>query len=110
MAAVFIQFARKPTKDQILSAWREFAGKPQKLGLPSAPTPFLQYFEDESRPQTALDRDASNGQAVSLGRLRPDSIFDYRFVALSHNTVRGAAGGNVLAAELLYADGWLTAK
>jgi aspartate-semialdehyde dehydrogenase len=78
--------------------------------LPSAPKPFLHYFEDEARPQTRLDRDAGQGQAVTLGRLRPDTIFDWRFVALSHNTVRGAAGGAVLTAELLRSDGYLAAK
>jgi aspartate-semialdehyde dehydrogenase len=110
MAAVFVAFERKPSKDQILSAWKEFGGRPQQLGLPSAPRPFLHYFEDESRPQTRLDRDAGNGQAITIGRLRPDAIFDWRFVALSHNTVRGAAGGAVLTAELLAHDGYLTAK
>ncbi|HEU4729903.1 MAG TPA: aspartate-semialdehyde dehydrogenase [Kofleriaceae bacterium] len=110
MAAVFVSFERKPTRDQILSAWKEFGGRPQQLGLPSAPRPFLHYFEDDSRPQTRLDRDAGNGQAVTIGRLRPDAIFDWRFVALSHNTVRGAAGGAVLTAELLAHDGYLTAK
>lgn len=110
MAAVFVSFEKKPSKEAMLSAWSEFAGRPQELGLPSAPRPFLHYFTDDSRPQTRLDRDAGNGQAVSIGRLRPDSVFDWRFVALSHNTVRGAAGGAVLTAELLKADGYLTAK
>lgn len=111
MAAVFVSFEKKPSKEQILSAWAEFSGRPQELGLPSAPKPFLHYFADDSRPQTRLDRDAGNGQAISLGRLRPDNgVFDWRFVALSHNTVRGAAGGAVLTAELLKADGYLTAK
>ena len=110
MAAVFASFERKPSKEQILGAWREFAGKPQKLGLPSAPKPFLTYFEDDARPQTRLDRDVGNGQAVTIGRLRPDAIFDYRFVCLSHNTVRGAAGGAVLTAELLTAEGYIKAK
>ncbi|HEX7842777.1 MAG TPA: aspartate-semialdehyde dehydrogenase [Kofleriaceae bacterium] len=110
MAAVFVAFERKPTQDQILSAWKEFGGKPQQLALPSAPRPFLHYFEDESRPQTRLDRDAGRGQAVTIGRLRPDPIFDWRFVALSHNTVRGAAGGAVLTAELLVSEGYLAAK
>jgi aspartate-semialdehyde dehydrogenase len=110
MAAVFVAFERKPTKDQILSAWKEFGGRPQQLGLPSAPRPFLHYFEDDSRPQTRLDRDAGRGQAITIGRLRPDPIFDWRFVALSHNTVRGAAGGAVLTAELLAHDGYLAAK
>jgi aspartate-semialdehyde dehydrogenase len=110
MAAVFVAFDRKPSKDQILSAWKEFGGKPQQLGLPSAPRPFLQYFEEDDRPQTRLDRDAGRGQAITLGRLRPDPIFDWKFVGLSHNTVRGAAGGSVLTAELLYSEGYLTAK
>jgi len=110
MAAVFVEFERKPTREQILTAWKEFSGKPQKLGLPSAPSPFLRYHDDDSRPQTRLDRDAGHGQAVSIGRLRPDAIFDWRFVALSHNTVRGAAGGNILTAELLTTEGWVKAK
>jgi aspartate-semialdehyde dehydrogenase len=110
MAAVFVAFERKPSREQILSAWQEYAGRPQALNLPSAPRPFLHYFEDETRPQTRLDRDLGHGQAVSIGRLRPDAVFDWRFVALSHNTVRGAAGGAVLTAELLSADGYLTAK
>jgi aspartate-semialdehyde dehydrogenase len=110
MAAVFVQFERKPAREQILSAWKEFAGKPQQLALPSAPKPFLHYFEDDDRPQTRLDRDLGAGQAVSIGRLREDAIFDWRFVALSHNTVRGAAGGAVLTAELLKAEGFLQSK
>lgn len=110
MAAVFVAFDRKPGRDEILAAWREYSGKPQALGLPSAPTPFLRYSDDDARPQTRLDRDAGAGQAVSIGRLRPDAVFDWRFVALSHNTVRGAAGGAVLTAELLKADGYLAAR
>jgi aspartate-semialdehyde dehydrogenase len=110
MAAVFVAFDKKPSAEQILSAWKEFSGRPQQLGLPSAPKPFLHYFDDDARPQTRIDRDAGNGQAVSIGRLRPDAMFDWRFVALSHNTVRGAAGGAVLTAELLSADGYLAAK
>jgi aspartate-semialdehyde dehydrogenase len=110
MAAVFVSFERKASKEEILVRWREFAGKPQKLGLPSAPKPFLTYLEDASRPQTRIDRDAGNGMAISIGRLRPDALFDYRFVALSHNTVRGAAGGAILTAELLMADGYIEAK
>jgi aspartate-semialdehyde dehydrogenase len=110
MAAVFVAFENKPSKDQILSAWKEFGGKPQQLGLPSAPKPFLNYFEDDNRPQTRLDRDAGHGQAISIGRLRPDAMFDWKFVALSHNTVRGAAGGAVLTAELLKAEGQIAAK
>jgi aspartate-semialdehyde dehydrogenase len=110
MAAAFVAFEKKPSREQILSEWKAFEGKPQKLGLPSAPRPFLTYFEDESRPQTRLDRDAGAGMAVTIGRLRPDALFDYRFVSLSHNTVRGAAGGAVLTAELLSAEGWIQAK
>ena len=97
-------------REEVLALWKAFEGKPQKLGLPSAPRPFLTYFEDESRPQTRLDRDAGQGMAVTIGRLRPDALFDYRFVALSHNTVRGAAGGAVLTAELLQAEGQLKAR
>jgi len=110
MAAVFVKFDRKPPKDEILARWKAFQGRPQQLGLPSAPTPFLSYFEDESRPQTRLDRDAGNGMAVTIGRLRPDTNLDWRFVALSHNTVRGAAGGAVLTAELLTKDGFIAAR
>jgi aspartate-semialdehyde dehydrogenase len=110
MAAVFVAFDKKPSKEEILDAWRSFVGKPQRLSLPSAPSPFLAYFEEDSRPQTKLDRDLGLGQAIGIGRLRPDAVFDWRFVALSHNTVRGAAGGSVLTAELLKADGYLTAK
>ena len=110
MAAVFVSFETKPSHEQIRAAWAEFAGRPQQLDLPSAPKPFLHYFDDESRPQTRLDRDTGNGQAITIGRLRDDPLFDVRFVALSHNTVRGAAGGAVLTAELLTSDGYLTAK
>ena len=110
MAAVFVSFDRKPEPAQMIEAWRGFVGKPQLLSLPSAPRPFLTYFDDESRPQTRLDRDLGRGMGVAVGRLRPDAIFDYRFVCLSHNTVRGAAGGAVLTAELLHAEGYLAAK
>jgi len=110
MAAVFVSFERKPSREEILGLWKEFKGRPQQLGLPSAPSPFLQYFEEDNRPQTRLDRDAGNGMAVTIGRLRGDAAYDFRFVALSHNTVRGAAGGAVLTAELLTKDGWITAK
>jgi aspartate-semialdehyde dehydrogenase len=114
MAAVFIGFDghAKPTREQIFAAWRDYAGKPQQLALPSAPVPFLRYIDEEGRPQTRLDRDAGNGQAITLGQLHADSgkMFDWRFIGLSHNTVRGAAGGAVLTAELLKAEGWITAK
>ena len=105
MAAVFVAFETKPDIDTILSLWREFKGRPQDLDLPSAPKQFLHYFEEEDRPQTGLDRMLENGMAISLGRLRPDTQYDYRFVGLSHNTLRGAAGGAILLAELLCADG-----
>jgi len=110
LAAVFVAFDRKPSREQILSAWAEYTGRPQQLGLPSAPVPFLHYLDAPDRPQTRLDRDLGRGQAISLGRLRPDAVFDWRFIGLSHNTVRGAAGGSVLTAELLKADGYLTAR
>jgi aspartate-semialdehyde dehydrogenase len=110
MAAVFVSFDKKVSREQILGAWKEYAGPPQKLKLPSAPVPFLQYFDDDARPQTKLDRDAGGGQAITLGRLRPDTVFDWKFVGLSHNTVRGAAGGAVLTAELLKAEGYLTPR
>ena len=100
----------KPEKDEILEAWRTFKGKPQTLGLPSAPAQFITYFEEDNRPQAALDRDLYGGMGVSVGRLREDTLFDYKFVGLSHNTLRGAAGGAVLIAELLYREGYLSAK
>jgi len=105
-AAVFVKFENKPTKEEILEAWKNFAGKPQALGLPSAPTQFITYFEEDNRPQAALDRDIYGGMGVTVGRLREDTLFDYKFVGLSHNTVRGAAGGAVLIAELLYREGY----
>ncbi|MGI5877881.1 MAG: aspartate-semialdehyde dehydrogenase [Christensenellales bacterium] len=106
LAAVFVSFERKPSRDEILSRWRAFESLPARLGLPSAPDPFLVYFDDDARPQTRLDRDLSGGMAVSIGRLREDSQYDYKFVCLSHNTLRGAAGGGLLTAELLYAQGY----
>jgi aspartate-semialdehyde dehydrogenase len=110
MAAVFVSFDRKPARDDVIARWRAFEGEPQRVNLPSAPKPFLVYSDDESRPQTRLDRDAGGGQAVTIGRLRPDALFDWRFVALSHNVVRGAAGGAVLTAELLTRQGYIQAK
>ena len=106
MAAVFVKFENKPTIEEIKAAWKEFRGVPQELELPHAPKQFLNYFEDPNRPQTKLDRDLEGGMAVSLGRLREDSQYDYKFVCLSHNTLRGAAGGAVLMAELLAAKGY----
>lgn len=106
MAAVFASFKKKPTKEQMLEAWKNFSGVPQELQLPSAPKQFLNYFEEDNRPQTKLDRMLENGMAVSIGRLREDTQYDYKFVCLSHNTLRGAAGGAVLMAELLAAKGY----
>lgn len=105
-AAVFVKFRNKPTKEQILTAWKNFAGKPQELGLPHAPAQFITYFEEENRPQAALDRDLYGGMGVSVGRLREDALYDWKFVGLSHNTLRGAAGGAVLIAELLHREGY----
>ena len=107
-AAVFVRFREKPTREEILAAWRDFRGKPQILGLPSAPAQFITYFDEPDRPQVRLDRDLYGGMGISVGRLREDTIFDYKFVGLSHNTLRGAAGGAVLIAELLTREGYLT--
>ncbi len=105
-AAVFVKFDRKPTREQILSAWKTYKGEPQKLGLPSAPKQFIHYLEENDRPQPKLDRMTENGMAISAGRLREDALFDYKFIGCSHNTLRGAAGGAVLLAELLAAKGY----
>ena len=107
MAAVFVTFKNKPTKDEILKAWAEFKGEPQDLELPHAPKQFLNYFTDDNMPQTKLHRDLEGGMAVSIGRLREDTQYDYKFVCVSHNTLRGAAGGAVLLAELLCAKGYM---
>ena len=111
-AAVFVTFeeGKKPSKEEIIRVWREYSGVPQELKLPSAPEHFIQYLEDDNRPQVSLDVDYENGFGVSMGRLREDTVFDYKFVGLSHNTVRGAAGGAVLTAELLTAKKYITAK
>lgn len=105
-AAVFCSFEKKPTKEEILEAWKNFKGAPQELELPSAPKQFLHYFTEDDRPQSKLDRMIEGGMAVSIGRLREDSQYDYKFVCLSHNTLRGAAGGAVLLAELLAVKGY----
>ena len=112
MAAVFMKFKNgcKPSMEQIKADWAAFSGRAQELELPSAPKQFLHYFEEENRPQTNLDRNTENGMAVCLGRLREDSQYDYKFVGLSHNTLRGAAGGAVLLAELLCAEGYIDRK
>ena len=109
-AAVFVSFEKKPTKEQIIEKWRSFSGLPQELKLPSAPKHFIQYLEEDNRPQVALDVNYENGFGVSFGRLREDTVFDYKFVGLSHNTIRGAAGGAVLIAELLTAQKYIEAK
>lgn len=105
-AAVFVKFDKKPSKEEILKAWADFKGEPQELNLPSAPKQFIRYFEEDNRPQAKLDRMEGNGMSVTVGRLREDMLFDYKFVGLSHNTLRGAAGGAVLLAELLAAKGY----
>ena len=105
-AAVFVTFENKPSKEEIIKLWADFKGVPQELELPSAPKQFIHYFEEYNRPLAKLDRNLENGMAVSTGRLREDSQYDYKFVSLSHNTLRGAAGGGVLLAELLAANGY----
>lgn len=109
-AAVFVKFAEKPTKEEILEAWANYSGKPQELELPHAPKQFIHYFEEDNRPQVNLDRNLEGGMAISIGRLREDTLFDYKFVGLSHNTLRGAAGGAVEIAELLFREGYLTGE
>lgn len=106
-AAVFLKFRSDPTKEQLIQKLLEFKGEPQFLNLPSAPKQFIQYLYDDDRPQISLDVDYEDGMGISVGRLRPDSIFDWKFVGLSHNTLRGAAGGSVLCAELLTAKGYI---
>ena len=112
MAAVFMKFKDgcAPSMEQIKADWAAYAGRAQELALPSAPKQFLHYFDEPDRPQTKLDRNLEGGMAISLGRLRPDTQYDYKFVGLSHNTLRGAAGGGVLLAELLCAEGYITRK
>ncbi|NLK96431.1 MAG: aspartate-semialdehyde dehydrogenase [Clostridiales bacterium] len=110
LAAVFVSFDKKPTKEEILERWANYKTRPQELGLPLAPKQFITYFEEDNRPQTNIDRNIEKGMGISVGRLREDLLFDYKFVGLSHNTLRGAAGGAVLMAELLYKEGYLTTK
>ena len=109
-AAVFVRFAKKPTKEQLIEKLVNFKGLPQELELPSAPKQFIQYLEEDNRPQVQLDVNFENGMGISVGRLREDSVYDFKFVGLSHNTVRGAAGGAVLCAETLKAKGYIQAK
>ena len=106
MAAVFVEFEKKPTKEEILERWKNFSGYPQERNLPLAPKQFLHYFEEDDRPQTKSERELERGMAVSIGRLREDTQYDYKFVCLAHNTLRGAAGGAVLMAELLADKGF----
>ena len=107
MGAVFVRFENKPTKEEILNIWKDFAGRAQELDLPHAPKQFLNYFHEDNMPQTKLQRDLEGGMAISIGRLREDTQYDYKFVCLSHNTLRGAAGGAVLMAELLCAESYM---
>ncbi len=109
-AAVFVKFKKSPTKEQLIQKLKEFSGVPQKLQLPSAPKQFIQYLEEDNRPQVTEDVDYENGMGVSVGRLREDTVYDWKFIGLSHNTVRGAAGGAILCAELLKAQGYISAK
>ncbi len=109
-AAVFVNLNKKPSKDELIQAMESFSGEPQSLGLPSAPKQFIRYMTEDDRPQVSLDVDYEGGYGITIGRLREDSYFDWKFVGLSHNTVRGAAGGGVLMAELLKAKGFITAK
>ncbi len=109
-AAVFVKFRKKPTKEELIDRMVSFKGLPQEMELPSAPKQFIQYLEEDNRPQVNLDVDFEKGMGISVGRLREDSVYDYKFVGLSHNTVRGAAGGAVLSAELLTAKGYIKAK
>lgn len=108
--AAFVKFRKKPTKEQLIEKLRNFKGIPQELNLPSAPKQFIQYMEDDSRPQVKADVDYENGMGVSIGRIREDNVYDFKFVGLSHNTIRGAAGGAVLCAETLTAKGYIKAK
>ena len=109
-AAVFVKFGKKPSKEQLIEALESFRGEPQELELPSAPKQFIQYLTEDDRPQVRADVDYERGMGVSLGRLREDTVYDYKFIGLAHNTVRGAAGGAVLCAELLTAKGYISKK
>ena len=109
-AAVFVKFKKKVTKEELIEKLESFKGLPQELKLPSAPAQFIRYMEEDNRPQVSLDVDFENGMGISVGRLREDTVYDYKFVGLSHNTVRGAAGGAVLCAELLTAKGYIKEK
>ena len=109
-AAVFVKFKKNPTKEQLIEKLVSYKGVPQELELPSAPKQFIQYLEEDNRPQVSMDVDFEHGMGISVGRLREDTVYDWKFVGLSHNTVRGAAGGAVLCAKLLKAQGYITKK
>ncbi len=109
-AAVFVKFRKNPTKEELIDRIRNFSGEPQRLELPSAPKQFIQYLEEDNRPQVKLDVDFENGMGISIGRIRKDSVYDWKFIGLSHNTLRGAAGGGILCAEMLKAKGFITKK
>ena len=109
-AAVFVKFRKKPTKEQLIEKLESYRGVPQELDLPSAPKQFIRYMQEDDRPQVQLDADYEKGMGISIGRIREDSIYDFKFVGLSHNTVRGAAGGAILCAETLKAKGYIQAK
>jgi aspartate-semialdehyde dehydrogenase len=109
-AAVFVKFRKKVTKEQLVDKLRSFRGLPQEYAIPSAPEQFIQYLEDDDRPQVRLDVDYGKGMGISIGRLRPDTVYDWKFVGLSHNTLRGAAGGGVEAAEMLCKLGYITKR
>ena len=109
-AAVFVRFATKPSREELIEAMVSYRGLPQELSLPSAPAKFIRYMEEDNRPQVALDVDYEHGMGISIGRLRPDTVYDFKFIGLSHNTVRGAAGGAILCAEALTAKNYITHK
>lgn len=110
LAACFVRFEKKPEKDEILDIWKNYKGRPQELELPHAPKQFIHYYEEDDMPQTKINRELEGGMAISAGRLREDTQYDYKFVCISHNTLRGAAGGAVLLAELLCAEGYIEPK
>lgn len=110
LAACFVRFEKKPSREEILEVWKNFRGRPQELDLPHAPKQFIHYFTEDNMPQTKINRDLEGGMAISTGRLREDTQYDYKFVCISHNTLRGAAGGAVLLAELLCAEGYIEPK
>ena len=109
-AAAFVKFRKNPTKEPLIAKLKNYKGFPQEVSLPMAPEQFIQYFEEDDRPQVKADVDRDKGMGISIGRLREDTVYDYKFVGLSHNTIRGAAGGAILCAETLKAKGYITKK